>query len=298
MACLLDSLVRHFDLCVQATKHTEGGYAAVHKFASTNPLPEGVTVSGVMATHAQDVEKEGGEEEEEEPPSEEERRQLLLTVASDASEVDSVVSDLHTSLTSMETLSSLVASHIALLAENHASAVQAFTYLSSHLQPSLPLYLLASHTFSARWTSDLLPLLLERMDELEGMTSFYDGYLRAYSSLQDEVKRREQAEEKMRSVVRKAMDEVQKLGHREERERRRVRAQVGDWIPGDLWRGLGDGAVRFEVREVRPGDEQESLRAGDGGEDSIEAGHGGRAAEEGIGLGLGLGLGLMTGQRP
>jgi autophagy-related protein 17 len=84
MAALLDSLVQHFDLCVNAIRHTEGGYAAVRKAASSQPPgAEAVSVSGVMNTE--------NDPPSDEPISDEERREMFDVLEKDASQVDDVV---------------------------------------------------------------------------------------------------------------------------------------------------------------------------------------------------------------
>src|SRR5277367_4628783 len=123
MASLLDSLVQHFDLCVNAIKHTEGGFAAVKKAATDNQLPDGVTVSGVI--------EEPGNDSGLEPLSDEDRRDMLTVLSNDAAEVEDVVLELHQRLQSMEEQNDQIQEHVSTLAASYNSTITAFAILES-----------------------------------------------------------------------------------------------------------------------------------------------------------------------
>jgi autophagy-related protein 17 len=241
MASLLDSLVSHFDLCVNAIKHTEGGFAAVKQAATNNQLPEGVTVSGV-------IQEPGNDSGMLEPLSEEDRRQMLTVLSSDAAEVEDVVLELHHRLSSMEEQFEQIQDHVANLTASYNSTITAFTLLES-IGSRLPNYIASSQDFLLRW-QDSKAQISEQMEELESMRVFYEGYISSYQGLIEEVTRRKTAEEKMKAVLRKAMEQVKKMHDADSKEREAFRRDVGDFLPSDLWPGLVADAPRWEVSIV------------------------------------------------
>jgi autophagy-related protein 17 len=245
MASLLDSLVQHFDLCVNAIKHTEGGFAAVKKAATDNQLPDGVTVSGVI--------EEPGNDSGLEPLSDEDRRQMLTVLSNDAAEVEDVVLELHQRLQSMEEQHDQIQEHVGTLTASYTSTIAAFTILET-IGSRLPAYIASSQDFLLRW-ADYKAQIFEQMEELEGTRIFYEGYMTSYHGLIEEVARRKAAEEKMKALLKKTMEQVRKLHDADTREREAFRRDVGDYMPSDLWPGLVANAPRFEITIV--GDEVE-----------------------------------------
>jgi autophagy-related protein 17 len=261
MAQLLDSLVAHFDLCVNAIKHTEGGFAAVKQAVSDKTtasgvlLPDGVTVSGVI----RDAEVEantGGDGVEDEEFSEDDRRQMLAVLANDAAEVEDVVIELHQLLGSMEEMASEIQARITVLQSEYTSTTSAFTILEG-IANRLPTYLAASDIFIQSW-DDHKDTIARQMEEVESMRTFYEGYLSSYNNLILEVQRRHNAEEKMKNVLRKAMESVQKLHAVDRKERDTFRRDVGDFLPADLWPGLISDAPRWEINVLGEDDGIES----------------------------------------
>lgn len=238
MAGLLQSLVRHYDVCVTAVKNTEGGFAAVQQAASNNQLPEGVTVSGVI----QESGKDSGVQA---PLSEEERREMLTILSNDAAEVEDVVQELHHRLTSMEEQHEHIQEHISAVKSSYSSVTAAFDILEA-IGARLPAYIASSTDFLARW-AEFKALISEQMQELESMRVFYEGYLSCYDGLILEVSRRRASEEKMKAILKKALEQVRKLHDADSRERAAFRREVGDFLPSDIWPGLVADAPRYEV---------------------------------------------------
>jgi autophagy-related protein 17 len=240
MASLLDSLVRHFDLCVNAIKHTEGGFAAVKKAATDNQLPDGVTVSGVIEEPSNDAGLE--------PISDEDRRQMLNVLSNDAAEVEDVVRELHQRLQLMEEQHDQIQEHVGRLTASYTSTIAAFAILET-IGSRLPAYIASSQDFLLRW-ADSKAQIGEQMEELESMRIFYEGYMTSYYGLIEEVARRKAAEEKMKAILKKAMEQVRKLHDADTKEREAFRREVGDYLPSDLWPGLVADAPRFEIMVV------------------------------------------------
>lgn len=243
MASLLDSLVAHFDLCVNAIRHTEGGFAAVRKAASDLPPgAEPVSVSGVMST------SQNQDQAQDEPPTEEERLELLAVLENDASQVEDVVVELRERLSEMETRFETIQENVENLTATYNSTAFAFSILES-ISAHLPGYLMASSDFRMHWEETKLQIK-DQLQELEGMRLFYENYHASYDGLILEVHRRKQSEEKVRSIMKKAMEQINKVVESDRREREAFRGDVGDFLPGDLWGGVSEPAPRWQFQRV------------------------------------------------
>ncbi|KAI9731250.1 MAG: autophagy protein 17 [Claussenomyces sp. TS43310] len=239
MANLLDSLVSHFDLCLNAIKHTEGGFAAVRDVTSANPnLP---SLSGVLGSPSNSAHFK----EESEPLSERDRKDMLSVLANDAAEVEDVVMELHQRLANMEEQHEQICDYVSSLTSTYTATTTAFQLLES-MGMKLPGHISSRHSFILRWT-ECKTQLETYMEELNSMTIFYEGYLGCYDGLILEVARRKAAEEKMKGVLRKAMEQVRKIHDVDTHEREDFRKDVGDYLPSDLWPGLIANAPKWEM---------------------------------------------------
>ena len=72
----------------------------------------------------------------------------------------------------------------------------------------------------------------------------------SYHGLIEEVARRKAAEDKMKALLKKTMEQVRKLHDADRREREAFRRYVGDYLPSDLWPGLVANAPRFDITIV------------------------------------------------
>jgi autophagy-related protein 17 len=256
MASLLDSLVSHFDLCVNAIRHTEGGFAAVRKAASDLPPgAEPVSVSGVMST------SQNQDQGEDEPPTEEERLEMLTVLENDASQVDDVIVELRERLVEMESRFEVIRDHVENLTATYTTTTTALSILES-ISAHLPGYLMASSDFRLHWDETKMQIQ-DQLQELESMRLFYENYHASYDGLILEVYRRTQSEEKVKIIMKKAMEQIEKVVEADMRERESFRGDVGDFLPGDLWGGVAEAAPRWEFKRV--GEFQ-----GDGTKSSIE----------------------------
>ncbi len=237
MAHLLESLVQHFDLCVNAVRHTEGGYAAVRKAASSQPADaEHVSVSGVMATeHDSTVE---------EPISEEERKEMLEVLEKDAAQVEDVVMELREFLGEMEAKHQAILSHVAALNTTYTETTNAYHILEG-VSARLTGYIIAGQDFRARWEETKVNIQ-EQLNELESMRLFYENYFSSYDGLILEVYRRKQSEEKVKTIMRKAMEQVEKVYEADTKEREGFRIDVGEYLPIDLWPKVNNAAPKWD----------------------------------------------------
>ncbi len=234
MADNLESLVKHFDLCVTAIKHTEGGGDAAQRIAGD--LPDGVDV-----THeASDAPPE--------PISEEERIEMMEILEKDAGQVEDVVMEIADLISEMEVQHDRVTVHMDQLAIEHSRTISAFKMLEdSGLR--LPRYIIQKQVFLMRWEHEKAKIS-ERMDELEGLREFYDGFLRAYDNLLIEIGRRKALELKMENVVEEAMTKIEKLYEDDAEEREVFKQEQGDFLPVDIWPGLMAEPLQYEVLPV------------------------------------------------
>jgi len=238
MASLLDSLVSHFDLCVNAIRHTEGGYAAVRNAASNQPPgAEPVSVSGVMSTSQHT--------DEEKPLSVEERREMLGVLETDANQVEDVVVELRERLNEMESRYEIITDHVANLSAMYDTTISAFTMLEA-VSAHLPGYLMSASDFKLQW-EDTKMAIQDQLDELEAMRVFYENYHASYDGLLLEVYRRKQNEEKVKGMIKKTMEQIEKIREADMREREAFRGDVEDFIPGDLWEGVGAAAPQWNI---------------------------------------------------
>lgn len=248
MAGLLDSLVSHFDLCVNAVRHTEGGYAAVRKAASSQPPgAEAVSVSGVMNTE--------NDTSMEEPISDEERAEMLDVLEKDAAQVDEVVMELREYLNDMEAKHEAILEHVAALTTTNNETTTAYHMLEA-IGARLSNYIIASQDFRMRW-DDIKLNIQEQLAELEHMRVFYENYFNSYDGLLLEVHRRKQCEDKVKSIMRKAMEQVEKVYEADMKEREGFRVDVGDYLPVDLWPDVNAAAPKWKFA-VADGEEQKN----------------------------------------
>lgn len=236
MAHLLESLVRHFDLCVNAVRHTEGGYAAVRKAASSQPPDaEHVSVSGVMATeHDSAVE---------EALSDEERKEMLDVLEKDAAQVEDVVMELREFLDEMEARQASILEHVAALNTTYIETTTAYAILEG-VSARLIGYIIAGQDFRARWEETKVNIQ-EQLANLEDMRLFYENYYSSYDGLILEVFRRKQSEEKVKAIMRKAMEQVEKVYEADARQREEFRIDVGEFLPADLWLNAHTAAPKW-----------------------------------------------------
>ena len=237
MADNLESLVKHFDLCVSAIKHTEGGGDAAQRIAGD--LPEGVAI-GEDIVHAAP-----------EPISEEERKEMLEVIEKDADQVDEVVIEIRTRIAEMESQYELLVEHTDTCNQEHKNTISAFNLLED-IGQRLPAFIAQSQVYLMRWDEERTRIY-ERMEELEGVREFYDGFLTAYDNLLIEIGRRKALEIKVEKVIQEALNKIGRLYENDAEARNAFRKEQGDFLPIDIWPGMTEGPLRYELSPV--GDE-------------------------------------------
>lgn len=234
MATNLESLVSHYDLCVTAIRHTEGGDDAALKIAGD--LPEGVDIG-------QDA---GGAPPE--PMGDGERIEMMRVLEEDAGQVEDVVMEIRDHIAEMESLRSRVEMYTDRLASEHANTTAAFKMLED-LGQQLPGQITRTQIFMMRWDEDKAAID-ERLEELEGLIELYDGFLKAYDNLLIEIGRRKDQELEVEQVVQEARTRLEKLYEDEVEEREIFKKEQGEFLPVDIWPGLRNRPLRYSISPV------------------------------------------------
>ncbi len=256
MAEHLTSLTRHFDMCVTAVRTTEGGAAlARRKAAEVTQSQEGdaVSISGVIAEQESHV-------SELEPMSAQERAEIVQVVVQDAPEVDEVVAELEAVLRQMELDFASLKEQADQIEGAYVATIETFHVLEE-VGSRLHSYAAAEAEYLQRW-EDEKEIIFGKLEEMEELRKFYDGYASAYDSLILEVERRRSAEEKIYNTRRKAKEAVDKLVDADRKQRDEFRQEIGEFLPTDLWVDMNVPVRRWEVVPVdEPGEGSQVHRA-------------------------------------
>lgn len=234
MAQSLESLVKHFDLCATAIRHTEGAGDAVVRRYNAGNLPEDV-----------DLETLEGPAE---PMNDEERTEMLQVLSTDAAEVDDVVCEIQDHSAEMEGhLNEIL--HWRERAENsHDDVTTAFQHLET-IGARLPHFVADSTRHSSRWAEDKARIE-DGIAGMEELCETYDNFLHAYDRLIVEAARRRSVKKQMEGVVEEAQARLEQLHDSDLRDRQMFREEQGDYLPSDIWEGLHLGPARYGIERV------------------------------------------------
>lgn len=234
MADNLESLVKHFDLCVLAIKHTEGGDDTAHRLAVD--LPEGVAIGEDLVNATP------------EPISKDERSEMIGVIEKDAEQVDEVVTEIRSRIGEMESQHELLMEHVNACDQDHRNTMSAFRQLED-IGQRLPAFVAQSQVFLMRWDEERARID-ERMEELEGLREFYDGYLTAYDNLLIEIGRRKALETKVGEIVRDTIKKIDRLYDTDAEVRNAFKKEQGDFLPIDIWPGMAEGPLKYKLSPV------------------------------------------------
>ncbi|KAK5100274.1 autophagy protein 17 [Exophiala xenobiotica] len=222
MAQGLESLVQHFDSCVNAIKHTEGGGAAVAKNFTTEDLPEGVDVEAFQGPA--------------ESMSEEERIDMLKILKSDADQVDEVVADIQERGAEMEAQLDRVLDWREACETSYRDVASAFKLLEK-VGRRLPSHVQEVTYFSSHWQEEKAKIedCVAGMNEL---CEVYDNFLTAYDGMIVEAARRRAVRKRMEKIAQEAQNQLDQLYEDDMNEREHFRLEQGEHLPSDIWHGL------------------------------------------------------------
>ncbi|KNG48153.1 kinase activator [Stemphylium lycopersici] len=241
------SLVQHYDLCITALRHTEGGSAAATQATGDAPV------------HSAD---DGAAPPE--PMSEEERRDMLNVLQKDAREVEDVVTEIQERGSEMTFLLSQIENHVNHL-RSEASALSSILQMISQITGEVKAHIATSRAFHVSWLQDTRPNLLNGIDEWENQRDFYERFDLAYAELLVEISSRRRRHEKAKRKAEEAQKELDRLRLEDERAREQFTLAQGDFLPLDIWPGLRDPPRQYEVRVVPSATEtqHDNLQGGD-----------------------------------
>lgn len=238
MAESLESLVKHFDLCVTAIKHTEGGGAAVAKNVDTDDLPEGVRVEDFEAP-ARSM-------------SEEERLEMIQVLENDAADVDDVVIEMQDRHADMETQ----LDQIMLWKERKEGAYDDVTNairLLDKIGGRLPSLITESSKLANRWAEEKIKIE-DGMTGMDDLCEVYENFLHAYDGLIVEVARRKAVKRQMERLANEAQVKLDQLFEEDQVLRDTFREEQGDYLPSDIWLGLGSMPPKFAFSRLNEDD--------------------------------------------
>ncbi|KAF2820483.1 hypothetical protein CC86DRAFT_386970 [Ophiobolus disseminans] len=226
------SLVQHYDLCVTALRHTEGGSAAATE------------ATGDTSMHSRDEFAPPPE-----PMSEEERLEMVAVLVKDAHDLDDVVTEIRERGSEMTFLLTQIDNHINHL-RNEASALSSILQMISQITGEVKSHIATSRSFHTSWLDDTRPTLLNGIEEWENQRDFYERFDLAYAELLVEISSRRRRHEKTKRKAEEAQRELDRLHAEDERAREQFTLAQGDFLPRDIWPGLEDPPRRYEVRAV------------------------------------------------
>jgi len=256
MATLLQSLISHYDLCVSALKHTEGGGEAAR---------EAIQAADELAKNAQGVEESlYAATAIPDPMDAAERAEMLRVLENDAAEVEDVVGELRERGGEIEGLYGQLSSRANNSRKTTRGLRRAVEGMHA-VKDALPVYLDAIASFKEGW-ANLRLAMQGKTQELVGLCGFYEQFWSGYKKLLREVDRRAAVEAQMARVAEKARRDLERLYEADREAREEFVEEVGGFLPGDIWPGLAERGTRWEVREV---------------DDDGEMGEGGRQLMEG-----------------
>jgi autophagy-related protein 17 len=246
MAVLLTALNRHFDRCVTAVRITDGGTAVARRRAAEDHVSGSVgqvSISGYIAEQ---------ELHHLDPESPEQRDALMQVVASDATQVNDVISEIHERLVDMEHQSAALHDQIAATRATHAAVLQAHRVLEE-VEGRLADYVAAENEFTLRWHTEQ-EAIHDAIVHMGSLHDFYQSYASAYASLVLEVKRRTAVEQRIEEMWRKTRENVDRLVEEDAKQRDAFRLEAGEYLPNELWRGIRHSVTRWEVVAVEGDD--------------------------------------------
>lgn len=262
VANLLESLVRHFDLCVTAVKHTEGGGAAARSI--TGDMPPGVNVNNPGGPNLEDANAPL------EPLSHSEYQEMKNVIMKDAAEAEDVVLEIQDRIGEMESiLENVLTQRDSLLSVYHAT-VDIFQHLSSLASTGLPGCIAQAHNFSRIWNEEH-DRINAGLADLSDLHSLYEGFLDAYDGLILEVARRKHVRQRVEKILRETRQKLDQLYEEDVNAREAFRVEQGDYLPSDIWPGVSGEPMRVEfLRTSGNFAAAPTTHAGDGGTAAVD----------------------------
>ncbi|OXV07533.1 hypothetical protein Egran_04704 [Elaphomyces granulatus] len=246
MADLLESLVRHFDLCVTAVKHTEGGGAAARSI--TGDMPTGVHLGVRVGDETEDGDDVNANTPLE-PMTDDDYEEMLNVLTRDATEAEDVVLEIQDRIGDMESIVENVLAQRDALFSTYNTTTEIFERLSSLASSRLPECIAQAHAFTRVWNEEH-DRIRAGMADLLDLRSLYMGFFDAYDGLILEVARRKHVRQGIDRVLRETGMKLDELYDEDVNAREAFRVEHGDYLPSDIWPGLGRGPMKVKFVRV------------------------------------------------
>ncbi|KAK3679603.1 Autophagy-related protein 17 [Vermiconidia calcicola] len=224
MATLLHGLVRHYDLCVNALKHTEGGGEAA-KQAIQQADGSGTLMDESLYRRAAP-----------EAISETDRVEMLSVLAHDALELDDVVDEISMRCSAQEDLASHLLTRVQQARRRDAVLREVVTMLHEMHTLHLPSYVHSLSSFKNTWFR-IRQSISQKTDGLVELADGNEAFLTAYGKLGEELERRRQAEARMDGIKRRAEREIQRMHEADREAREKFLEEYGGSLPRGIWDG-------------------------------------------------------------
>lgn len=237
MAEALTQLTNHFDKCVVAVRSTNGGA----------DLP--VSTSGVLPEHDMDLHLSDKNL----------RDQWVTLVIEDAPMVDEAVQDILQGLEKVVVYFDTLKAQSDRIKADHVAVVQAYQLLEK-ISPKLKGYVQGANDFvrESDKQKEAMFAILSKMGHLQKRWDIYAGN---YDTAILEAMRRRAVEEKIAETWNKAFQQVRKLQEEDRSKREAFMANVGNYMPADLWNGMSGPLPRWELVLVE-GDADDASASG------------------------------------
>ncbi|CAL5868066.1 uncharacterized protein PFLUO_LOCUS2289 [Penicillium psychrofluorescens] len=254
MASLLESLVRHFDLCVTAVKHTDGGGAAAQSI--TGDIPAG---AGAMPNIEEEIHANLNAPLD--PLTGSEYQEMVSVLMKDAVEAEDVVVEIQDRISEMEsTFEQILSQRDALQSVSRATA-EVYRHLSTLASTRLPRYISQAHNFTRVWHEEY-DRINNGLAELSDLHALYSGFLNAYDSLILEVARRKHIRHRVEKVLRETSHKLDQLYEEDVTAREAFRVDQGDFLPSDIWPGVGRAPMQVQFLRLAGGHLESTLAEG------------------------------------
>ena len=249
MASLLQSLVSHYDLCVTALKHTEGGGEAARRAVQQQQKSDSPTASDTLPKSQQNLEESLYRKDHASSISPEERKEMLTVLEHDSAELDDVISELTSHATDLESAFDQLSTRARKARERDKTLRRVVTMLREMHAIHLPSHQHSLRTFEQDW-SRIRSVIVSSTAQLSDLSAFYADFLAGYKKLLREIERRKAAENQMRRIAEKAEREIGRVYEADAEAREGFMREVGGVLPGDLWPALLVPARRWGVVEL------------------------------------------------
>ncbi|KGO77533.1 Autophagy-related protein 17 [Penicillium italicum] len=249
MAILLEGLVRHFDLCVTAVKHTDDGGAVARSI--TGDMPTGIDGSNDGMPNI-GAEINANLNAPLDPMTDAEYQEMVAVLIKDAAEADDVVMEIQDRVNEMESVFEQVQAQRDALLSISKATIEVHSHLSSLASSRLPRYIAQAHNFTRVWHEEN-DRINSGLAELSDLHSLYDGFLNAYDSLMLEVARRRNVRQRVEKVLRDTRHKLDQLRDEDAAARDTFRVEQGDFLPSDIWPGVGLAPMQVQFLRLSGG---------------------------------------------